>query len=298
MLWSCIEVLFILVLTGCDRNDYLKLAGYSRVTLQQRNTPQFEDSLAKLCTESLRQARYEDVIGHLDPSVVDTGIHDKLVAIAKTFPNREPISFKTFDSKRSSQGDATITVIDLEYGYAPIIRTTGESTESIPGSWVFVENVIKTVGGSTTITGIKVQPSSESVESINAFTFANKGYSQYAALLLAVLLSAFTVYVVVLCIRANIGSQKWLWMLLILINVGHASIDWTTGQWSFTPLSIHYGIPPTPANMSCSAYGPWMMDLSLPLGALAFLQYLRRRTSRAKLEQLAPLIQQDAPHNR
>src|ERR1019366_297198 len=156
---------------------------------------------------------------------------------------------------------------------------------------------IQVVGGSTTVTGIKVQVSSESVESINAFTLANRGLSQYAALLLALLLSAISVYAIVLCILAKIGRQRWIWLLLILINIGHASVNWTTGQWSFTPLSIHYGIPPTPANMSCSAYGPWMVDLSLPLGALVFLAYLRRRTSRAKVAAGRLRTQAGCTHN-
>ncbi len=288
-------VLVCLLLTGCDRDDLLKLSGLTRVTLQQKNTPQLEENLARRCDESIRQGRYEKLTGLLDPKILDPGLRDKLVAVTKAFPDYNPVSVKTIDSKRSNLGDATVTTIVLEYEFAPTIKTNSESTESIPGSWVFVDNVIQNVGGSPTVTGIDVQPSSESVESINAFTLADRGISQYVALFLALLLSAFIVWVVVLCIRAKIGKQKWLWLLLIFAYVGHASVDWTTGHWSFTPLSIRYGVPPIPANMSCSAYGPWMMDLSLPLGALVFLAFLRRQTARANVTTDLPVPNPDSP---
>jgi len=277
-----IAALFALLSTGCDRNDLFKLSGHDRVSLQRISTPQSEESLAISCAESIRQGKYEEVARQFDPGVVNAELNDRLVAITKAFPDREPVSVKTIDATKSGQGDAAITTIALEYEYAPAFKTTGQTAEVIPGGWVFVQSSIQTVHGSAVITGIRVQPSSESIESINAFTFANLGISQYAALLLALLVTAFTLYAVVSCLRAKIGGQKWLWLLLMLINVGNVDLNWTTGHWSFKTLSIHFGIPPFPANVTCTAYGPWMVVLTVPLGALVFLLLQSRLVSRGK----------------
>ena len=278
MRW-CIVVLLVLFLGGCDRNGLLKLAGYDRVSLMRKMTPPYEEGLAILCVDLLRQGKYEEVTERLDPSIVDAGIHDKLVAIAKTFPDREPVSAKTIDATVSHRGDAVITSVTLEYEYAPEAKRTSGSTEVIPRSWLFFQLVTQNIGGLRTITGLQVAPSSEPIETINAFTLADKGVPQYAALCMAILVSTFGLYVFVVCVRTKMGKIKWLWLPLILIGVGKVTVNWTTGQWSFTPLSLSLQLPlPPGGTINCSPYGPWIVCITAPFGAIAFLQYRKRLT--------------------
>ena len=287
----CVGAVFVLFLTGCDRNDLLRVSGYDRISLQRRNTPQVPERIAISCAESLRKGKLDEVAGQLEPGAVDAGLHDRLVEMMRAFPDREPASVKTVDATKYGEGDAAVTTIVLEYEYARVTTPTGGTAAVIPGSWVFVQSTIRTGLGSTRVAGMRVQASPESIESINAFTFANRGISQYLALFFALLVSAITLCAVVLCVRSKIGRQKWLWLLSMLVNIGNASVNWTTGDWSFNTISIHYGIPPTPANVTLTAYGPWMVVLTVPVGALVFLLCRKRLVSRAAAASPAPALQ-------
>jgi hypothetical protein len=61
---------------------------------------------------------------------------------------------------------------------------------------------------------------------------------------------------------------RWLWLIAILIGVGTFSMNAASGAWSFNPLSFQlFGAS---ALWSGSAFDPWVIGVSLPLGALAF----------------------------
>jgi hypothetical protein len=62
--------------------------------------------------------------------------------------------------------------------------------------------------------------------------------------------------------------------LFILFGVGNFALDWTTGEWQFAPLHVHL----LSASVSANLYGPWVLSVSVPLGALLFL-WRRRRLS-------------------
>ena len=66
-------------------------------------------------------------------------------------------------------------------------------------------------------------------------------------------------------------KEKWLWILFILIGVGKVAINWTTGEWQVSPLSIQL--------LSASVFNDGRRTLtvavSVPVGAILFL--FRRR---------------------
>jgi hypothetical protein len=94
-----------------------------------------------------------------------------------------------------------------------------------------------------------------------------KGATQYAILSLAVLAPLFSLYVFLLCIKTRMGKKKWLWLIFIVLGIGKLGVNWTTGQVLFTPLAIQ--LPPAGAN--AQLYGPWLVYVSIPLGAIIFL---------------------------
>lgn len=255
-------LLWVLSLGGCDRDSYLRPFGYDRASLIKRNTPQDDESLAIGCVNLLLQGRYEEIESHLAPSMKNTEIRDTLSRMASLFPSK-PISIKTVDASIVRSRDSSSTSITLEYEFAR--------------GWLLAQFVIQTRDGVKTINGFHVTPISESVEVMNEFTLANKGLSQYVGLCLAILVLSFDLYAFVLCIRAKMGRKKWGWLILISIGAFRLTLNWTTGQWFLTPLAIQG----PPVMMYCSLYGPWMVHIVVPLGAIAFL--LRRRTLEAKV---------------
>jgi hypothetical protein len=68
------------------------------------------------------------------------------------------------------------------------------------------------------------------------------------------------------------GKKKWLWLIFIVVGIGKLFVNWTTGQVFFTPLAIQ--LPPAGAN--AQLYGPWLVYVSIPLGAIIFL-IMRKR---------------------
>lgn len=277
----CSLLLLVLPLVSCDRDSFMRLAGYDRASLLRKMTPHDDELFARRHAELIRQYKFEEIEGALDPSIKNAEARDKLTAMAAIIPTGEPVSIKAVDVQFFRDADSPTTSITFEYEFAPTVMATSGSTALIPRKWLLVQVVVQKRLGTRVVAGIHVIPISESVEAYNEFTLANKGISQYVALFLAVLIFAFTVFAVVLCIRAKIGKQKWPWLLLMLIDVGSVSVNWTTGHWAFSPLSIRAGIPPSPTYISCTAYGPWVVNLTVPIGAIIFLLCLRRLKSRS-----------------
>lgn len=247
----------------------------------QIKTPAREESIARRCAELLRQGRYDEISSISDPVIVRAESRQRLIAIHDTLAQGEPASIKVIDAEKFRDGDAISTNIVLDYEFPPIEKTTGNDTEPLPPKWVFLTFSIRsTEDNSDSIVGISGMSSAQPIEAINAFTFQNKGLSQYTALAIGIILTAFTIYALVVCIRARIGSRKWLWLLFMLFTVSPVSVNWNTGHWSFHNIFFNFSLPPLPASLTCSAYGPWQLTLGLPIGAIAFVYHWKLRTVR------------------
>ena len=239
------------------------------------NTPLRQESIAWHCADLLREGRYSDVIQLLQPGVVGAETRQSLTAIHDILTEREPVSVKVIDAQKfRGEGDVEITNIVLDYEFPSTVKKTSGDTELRPAKWVFVTFSIRSTEDS--ITGIHALTSEQSIEAINAFTFKNKSVSQYAAFAAGILLNAFAIYAIALCVTAKIGPKKWLWILLMLFTFILVSVNWTTGDWSFDRASFGFELPPLPANLVCSAYGPWNLKLGLPIAAIVFVLYRKK----------------------
>jgi hypothetical protein len=107
---------------------------------------------------------------------------------------------------------------------------------------------------------------------------AGKNLLQYVTLSFAILIPIFTLYVLVLCIRTKMEKRKWLWIIFIIIGIGKFTVNWTTAQWQFAPLSFQF----FGASAFAPMYSAWLISISLPLGAIVFL--IRRRKLVASIE--------------
>jgi len=272
--WMCsCLLLFVVPLAGCNRDSFMKFVGYDRASLLKKYTPQDDEDLARHYVELLRQSQFEQIEDHLDPSIKNAETRDTLTGMHNAIPIGDPISIKAVDASTTRGSEGSTICITLEYEFEPqAILLNG--TE-ISGNWLIAQVVIQTKGGVKTVAGLHVSPTLKSFEEINEFTLADKGISQLVALFLAISVSGFTLYVFVLCIRTKIEKRKWIWLILITIGVFRFTANWTTGEWFFAPLSIQ--LPPVTG--FCTPYGPWMIQITIPLGAIAFLLWGKNRTS-------------------
>jgi len=241
----------------------LKLYGYDRASLLKKNMTQEDETLARESVDDLLfQNRFDEIEARLDPSVRNADTREKLAEMSSFFPS-EPISVKTVEAGVVHGRDTSTTTITLEYQFQR--------------SWLLAHIVIRTKDGVRTITAFRITPTAEPLEVMNEFTFDDKGFSQYAGLLLALSVAALTSYAFALCIRMKIGKKKWVWLLAILAGVCRLTVNWTTGEWFITPLG--FLIPPV--TISCTAYGPWMLQIFSPVGAIAFLRFRKGLASEA-----------------
>src|SRR5262249_3844824 len=123
--------------------------------------------------------------------------------------------------------------------------------------------------------GMQFVPRNGSLAAENDFTLSGKGSLHYAVLALAVAVPLFIVYALVLCIRTKFERRKWLWGIFVLVGLVQFPLNWSTGETEVTPVSFQVlgaGV------MKAGPAAPWMLTVSMPVGAIVFL--LRRRRLR------------------
>jgi hypothetical protein len=184
------------------------------------------------------------------------------------FPAHEPKSVKVVSLLFRRGADPPTDSLTLEYEF--------------PDKWILVDFSIQKSGGVSTIVGFNVMPVAESSEEVNSFHLAGKGPLQYMVLLLAIFVPISCIYAFVLCLQSR-NNRKWLWAVFILLGVGKFAVNWTTGEWSFTPFALYILGASVTAH---PVYAPWMVAVSFPLGAFLFL---KRRGSLALAESPATI---------
>ena len=61
--------------------------------------------------------------------------------------------------------------------------------------------------------------------------------------------------------------EEMVLIIFMLLGVGQFSVNWTTGQWSFETAAVEL----LSASISRVSFGPWVVPIAFPLGAVAFL---------------------------
>ena len=241
-------IVFCTFLIGCDQ-----------ATLMRKFTPPEDATVARDYVDLLIQGKFEQIENGLDPSIVDSGIRGTLAKMSAMFPTERAKSIKVVGANIFHGAEYSETNITLEYEF--------------PSKWLLASVVIRKKGVSPTITGLHVEPLSDSLEHINSFTLKDKSVLQYLVLLMAIVLPLFTIYVLVLCVRTRPLKRKWLWIIFVLVGLVQFSVNWTTGEWHVTPLAfrIPCGFAGHPL------YGPWTVAAYLPLGAILFLRERKKK---------------------
>lgn len=238
----------------------LCLSGCSRAMLIKRITPPEDEVFARKYVDLLREREFDQVEQKLDPSVAGSDLKNTLDKMAGMFPVGEPKSTKVvaYNFRHS---------LTLEYEF--------------PDKWLLADMSIKRMDGASTILAIRVTRIADSLEHINRFSLVGKSALQYGILGLAFAAPIFSFYVFAVCLRTKNLNRKWLWAIFILVGVGKLGVNWTTGALTFTPLAVQ--VPCGGAKTTMGVYGPWVVAVNLPLGAILFL---RKRSNRVLLSEV------------
>ena len=238
-------LLFVNLLTACSQEEML----------QKFASPE-EQAVARKYIDQLRNRNFSEIEKAADPSIASPALESKLTEMAALIPSDPPLSVQLVGAHRFSSTTAGTTV-DLVFEY------------QFRDRFVVANVATKTIGGVKTIVGFHVQPESESLESQNRFTWAGKSALQYGVLVSAIVAALFTLCVLVVCIRTKMKRRKWLWIVFILFGFGKLSVNWATGQWGIMVLAVQL----FSASMHADFFGPWIISVSVPVGALLFLSW-------------------------
>jgi hypothetical protein len=124
---------------------------------------------------------------------------------------------------------------------------------------------------------LHVNSQADSLEEQTAFTLRGLQAPQVTVLILGPLAALFSLCVLVKCIRTPQLRRKWLWVIFILVGFGGFNVNWATAQWSVGFFELRL--------LSFSAFAmagqPWVLTVSVPVGAVVFLDHLRKRKAAA-----------------
>jgi len=205
-------------------------------------------------TDALRHSDIDKIMGALSPEVERANVREKLEEMTDLFPKEEPneIAVVGFSSFRSRSEESHR--LNFQYKYTD--------------KYILVEITLKKKGEKYAILGFHVNALDDSLQHINAFSFENATAVHYFFLLACIGVPAFSIFVLVKCIRDKSIKKKWLWIIFILLGFGRLQLNWTTGQVAVNPLAVQLlGASAT----SWGMYAPWILSVSVPLGAIAFL---------------------------
>jgi len=234
--------LIVALAAGCNQSDMMKAM-----------VSPADQQVATHYLDLLRQHRFDAIEQDIDPSIRPPDMHGVLVKMAAEMPPQVPVSVKVIGYNRSIVNGISSHNVTFEYQY--------------PDRWLMANVAIKQANGVSTIIGLNVKPLPQSLEASNSFRLSGKAAVYYGVLALAALAVIVTFFALVLCVRTRIAKRKWLWIIFILVGFGKFSINWATGQWGFMLLSIQL----FSASAFSQLYGPWVVSVSFPLGAVYFL---------------------------
>lgn len=240
----------------------LGAAACNRDALVAKFTPHPESEVARKAIDDWRAGRFDAVRAVIAPDARAQATDDMLRSMAAEMPKGEPRSVKVVGANTLIGGGEHRYELTYEYEF--------------DGRWMIAQAVVLVRGNETVVAAIHSQVVSRSLEQTNAFTFANKGGLHLLMLFLAVVSPVFCLSTCVICIRTPMPRRKVLWALFTLVGVVTVHFNWTTGQTSFSPLSFQL----MGASIVAQPYGPWIIGVSLPLGAIIFLA--RRKTLMAR----------------
>lgn len=244
----------------------------NEAALFKRLVPERAATIGRHFIELLHEKNYAAIDASVDARIRGPKALDAL-AKAEAFlpPSIERIDIIGYRVQTATGDSGAIHELDYE--------VSGKN------AWAYVTIIFSDDGRTVDLLTLHTQRLDDSLEHVNAFTFAGKGIGQFAFLLIVIALAAFVITTFAICYRSSELKNRWLWLLFILVGVVGVSMDWSTGQLSVAPISFH--APPFTV-LSAGLYSPWIIGITLPVGALTFL--IRRKALTAAI--IAPIESQ------
>ena len=238
-----------ILLSGCNPNEYMR-------NMMDRMAPDEDEALAHEYLDALRSRDFDTATRLLDPQFNQPGIESNLTVVADVLDKGDVLSLELVGCNVFSTPQKRRSNLTYQYQFAD--------------GWVLAALTIDTVDDHQQVFGINVNPTPKSLGELNAFTFKDKSLKHYFMLVASIGIPLFILFVLVICIRTKVRKKKWLWIIFILLGLGKLGLNWSTGQILFNPFSFYFQLLGS-GIVKQGLYAPWIITISLPLGAILFL---------------------------
>jgi hypothetical protein len=231
-----------LVGAGCDQDQ----------VLQKFTTPE-DQATATEQLDLLRNHRFVELEARMDPSIKSPNLRATLEAMARGLPPGAPAEKKlvgAYTNFNNGQRSANLT---YQYRFGD--------------QYVLANCAFARRGDQVVILGMEVRPLATSLESASRVDFKGKSPRHYAIAGAAVLAVLLSLAAFIACVLEKDLKRKWAWILFIIFGVTQTSLNWTTGEISFSPLSFQL----FSGGWVAGVYSAWTLTVAAPVGAVAYL---------------------------
>jgi len=246
---SLVCLIIAVALCACSREEDL---------FQKFSSPE-DRAIAQSYIDHLRAHDFRAIEDATDPPFKTPALRGTLERMAGLMPSTAPTSMKLVGAHTLHTPGATTVNTTFEYNFGD--------------TWLLANVAVRDTGGVKTIVAFNITPQPQSLEAQHRFSLAGKGGPHYLVLVAALTAALLTAWALIVCLRTKRLDRKWLWILFISCGFGQVAINWTTGQWRVAPLAVQL----FSASANAPPYGPWTVSASLPIGAIVYLFYRRRR---------------------
>ena len=245
--------------------SFLLLSACSTGSLLRTIVPPETDRFARTFIEQLRRGD-TTAVRSLSPRLAqDSASRDSLVALSRYFAPGVPDTMEVVSAQIQSGAGVTARAIGYQL--------------HAPGGWTRVELLILAdEQGYRYIDGVHVARMPASMQQMNAFVLRGKGPVQLLFLLLTLGVVTFSLFAAIRVARTPM-PKRWWWAFVATLGAGKLVLNWTTGEIFSSPLSVQLlGAEIVRQGLA----GPWLLAVSLPIGAIIALQ--RRREALASMQ--------------
>jgi hypothetical protein len=220
----------------------------------ERFIPEAESEFAKEHFDLYRTGDVDQIISQLNPAPVDDQIKGQIEAIVEYVPSIEPVGLEVVGASTHTSGDSRIVSLSIEYEY--------------PDEWLLFSVTVDASSTPFKVNAVNALRMEQSLAETNAFRLAQNGLPGLLIVIFGVAVPLFCIAVFVMCLRTPIPKGKWRWAIFTLLGAMTYQMNWTTGEAAFIPMHVQllgagFG--------RAGFYGPWIISVSIPFGALVFL---------------------------
>jgi hypothetical protein len=130
------------------------------------------------------------------------------------------------------------------------------------------------------VEGFHVQVATDAELGVNDFSLVGKKPGQYLFLLAAAASLASMVAALVKVVRTPGLRRKWLWGIAAFVGIVKVQMNWATGVVGFNLFSVQ--LIGATATTGLSRFEPWIINTTLPIGAVLILAGVWANPAKAK----------------